>query len=131
MVAVHTLVAEVLAYFIYTLESANDESLEIKLGGDTHIHVDVEGIEMGDKRACARTTGNALQCRRLNLGISGFVEHSANGAYDGGTLEECVLHSVVDNKVNISLAIAQFGILKLVVSHTVLILHDRQWFKTL
>ena len=131
VVAVHTLVAEVLSDFIYTLKSSHDESLEIELCGDTHIHVDVEGIEMSDKGARTCTSGNTLQCRGLHLGISSLVEHTAYGAYYCGTLKECILHSVVDNKVNISLSIAQFGVFKLVVCHSVLVFHDRQWLEAL
>ncbi len=58
--AIHTLVAEVLADLVYSLEAAYDEPLEIELGGDTHIHVDVEGVEMRDEWACRRATCDRL-----------------------------------------------------------------------
>ena len=51
MVAVHALVAEVLADFVYTLKTAYDQSLQIKLGSDTHVHILVESVEVGDERA--------------------------------------------------------------------------------
>ena len=49
VVAVHTLVAEVLANLIHTLETTYDEALQIQLGGDTHVHILIERIEVGDE----------------------------------------------------------------------------------
>ena len=49
VVAVHTLVAEVLADFINTLETTYDEALQIKLGSDTHVHILIECVEVGDE----------------------------------------------------------------------------------
>jgi len=124
--AVHTLVAEVFPNLIHTLKATHDESLEIEFGGDAHIHVDVERIEMGDERACAGPSGNALQGGRLHLGISGIVEEPAHGAQHGGALEERIFHAVVDHKVYVSLAGAQLGVVKLVESLAVFIFHDGQ-----
>ena len=45
---------------------------------------------------------------------------------DGGTLQEFFFHAVVYDKVYITLTVAQFGVLERVVSHTILIFHDRQ-----
>ena len=126
MVAVHTLVAEVLANLVDTLEAAHDEALQIELGGNAHIHVLIEGIEVGDERTGRGTTGNHLQGRCLHLGIASLVEHAAQGADDGGTLQEGVLHTLVDHQVDIALAVAQLGVVELVVGHTVLVFHDGQ-----
>ena len=131
MEAVHTLVAEVLAYLIDAFKSAHDESLQIELGGDTHVHIYIERIEVGDKRTGAGTAGNALQRGGLYLSIASLVEEAAHGAQHGGTFEEGILHTVVDHEVHIALTIAQLGVLKLVVGHTVLILHDRQGLEAL
>ena len=75
MVAVHTLVAEVLANLIDTLETAHDEALQIQFGGDTHIHILIEGIEMGDKRTGRSASCNHLQGRGLYLSVASLVEH--------------------------------------------------------
>ena len=50
MVTVHTLVAEVLTDLIDTFETTHDEALQVEFGGDTHIHILIEGIEMRDER---------------------------------------------------------------------------------
>ena len=49
---VHTLVAEVLADFIYTLETTYNQALQIKLGSDTHVQIlyPVQ-LMVGDERA--------------------------------------------------------------------------------
>ena len=44
-------VAEVLADFINTLETTYDEALQVELGSDTHVHILVERIEVGDEWA--------------------------------------------------------------------------------
>ena len=131
MVAVHPFVAEVLADFIHTLKAANDEALQIKLGGDTHIHIHIEGVEVGDKRACTGTAGDALESRCFHLGVAGFVEHAAKGAEHGGALQEDVFHAVIDDKVHVALAIAQLRVVEGVVGFAVFHLDDRQRTKRL
>ena len=131
MVAVHALVAEVLANLVDTLEAAHDEALEIELGGDAHVHVLVERIEMGDERTGTGTTGNRLQRGGLHLGVAGLVEHAAHGAYHRGTLQEGLLHTLVHHEVDIALAVAQFGVVELVVGHSVLVFYDGQGLEAL
>ena len=128
---VHTLVAEVLAHFIDTLETAHDESFQVEFRGDAHVHILIERIEMGDERTGRGTAGDILQDRRIHLRVAGLVEDAAHGADDGGTLQERVLHAVVDHQVNVALAIAQFRVVELVVGHAVLIFHDGQRFEAL
>ena len=79
MVAVHALVAEILANLIHTLKTAHDQSFEVQLSGDAHIHRDIERIEVGDKRPGCSATGDSLQRRRLDLGITSIVKHLAHG----------------------------------------------------
>ena len=131
MVAVHTFVAEVLAYLIDTLETAHDQALQIEFSSDTHIHILIQGIEMRDERTGGSTACNHLQGRRLNLSITSFIKHLAEGADDGSTLQESVLHTVVYHQVDIALAIAQLRIVEFIIGHTVLVFHDGQGFQTL
>ena len=126
MVLVHTLVTEVLAYFIYTFESAHNQSLQVKLGGDTQVEVHIQRVMVGDERTGACSTGDGLKNRRLHFRVAGFIQHSTHGLDDGGTLQEFFFHAVVYDKVYITLTVAQFGVLERVVSHTILIFHDRQ-----
>ncbi len=129
---VHALVAEVLAYLVHALEAAHDQTLEVKLGGDAHVHVLVERVEVRDKGTRARTARDALQDRGLHLGVARVIQYAAQGTHDGGPLEEGVLHALVDYQVHITLAVAQLGVVK-GVEHIALgvRLHDRQGAKAL
>ena len=131
VVFVHTLVAEVLADLVDTLKATDDESLEVELCSDTHVHIDVQGIEMGDERTGAGTTGDRLQNRRLHLRISGLVEEVTHRTQHGGTLEERVLDAIVDDEVDITLTGAQLGIVELIIGHAILVFHDGQRFEAL
>ena len=131
VVAVHTLIAEVLANFIDTLETTYDEAFQIKLGSDTHVHILVECVEVGDEWAGRSTTGNALQGRSLYLCIASVVEYAAQSAQYGSTLQEGFLHAIVYDEVNIALTVTQLWIVELVVSYTILVLYDWEWLQAL
>ena len=131
VVAVHTLVAEVLANLIYTLETTYDEALQIKLGSDTHVHILIQCVEVGDEWTSGCSTGDALEGRGLYLCVTSFVEYLSQCAEYGSTLKEGVLHAIIDDEVNVALAVTQLWIIELVVSHAILILHDREWLQAL
>ena len=131
VVTVHTLIAEVLANLIDTLETTYDEALQIKLGSDTHVHILIECVEVGDEWAGRSTTGNALQGRSLYLCIASVVEYVAQSAEYGSTLQEGILHAIVYDEVNIALTVTQLRIVELVVSYTILVLHDWEWLQAL
>ena len=123
---VHTFVAEVLAHFVDALETAYDEALQVELGGNTHVHVLIQCIEVGDERTCRSTTGNVLQDGGVDLSVAGIVENTTQGTDDGGTLQESIFDALVDHQVDITLAITELRIVELVVSHTILIFDNRQ-----
>ena len=131
VVTVHTLVAEVLADFINTLETTYDEALQVELGSDTHVHILVERIEVGDEWTGRSTTGNALKGRSLYLCITSVVEYAAQSAEHGSTLQEGFLYAIINDEVNVALAVTQLWIVELVVSHAILVLHDREWLQAL
>ena len=126
---VHSLVAEILAHFIYAFKTAYYETLEVQLSSDTHVHILIEGIEMRDERTGRCSAGNVLQDRSIYFRISCIVEDRAHRAYDGSPFEESFLYSVIHYEVHIALAVAQFRVVEFVVSHAVLIFHDRQWLE--
>ena len=122
MRAVHAFVAEVLADFVHTFEAAHDQALEVKLGGDAAIHLLVERVEVRDERTRRSTAGDVLECGGFHFRVARLVEDGAEGADGLGTLVERVLHLRIDDEVDVTTAVAQFGILKGVVDHTVLFL---------
>ena len=126
VVAVHALVAEVLADFVNTLETAYDQTFQIQLSGDSHIHILIQRVEMRDERTRRRAACNHLKRRRFHFGVAGLVEHFAHRANHRCTLQECFLHALVHHQIDIALAIAQFGVVEFVVGHAVLVFHDGQ-----
>ena len=58
-------------------------------------------------------------------------DSSTHGLDDGGALQEFFFHAVVHDKVYRMLAVAEYGVCERVVSHAVLIFHDRQGLDTL
>ena len=131
MVTVHTLVTEVLANLINTLKTTYDKALQIKLSSDTHIHILIERIEVSDEWAGRSTTSDTLESRSLHLCITSVVENAAECTENCSTLQESILYAIVDDEVNIALTIAQLRVVELVVSNTIHILYDREWFQTL
>ena len=83
-------VAEVAIDLIDAVESADDEALEIELGGDAEEEVDVEGVVMGDERTRHRAAGDGLHHGRLDFDVAAGVEEFADGAQDLGALDEDV-----------------------------------------
>ena len=118
--AVHALVAEVLADFVHAFKAAHDQALEVELGGDAAIHLLVERIEVRHEGARRSTAGDVLERGGFHFRVARFVENGAEGADGLGTLVERVLHLRIHNEINVTTAVAQFGILKRVIDHTVL-----------
>ena len=131
MVAVHTLVAEVLSDFIHALKAAHDETLQVQLGGDAQVEVHVQRIVVGDEGAGTGTAGNTLQNGSFDFGIACLVQHLAHGFHHERALLEGFLDIGIDDKVHVALAIAQFGVIKAVVGHAILLLDHRQGFQAL
>ena len=61
------LVAEVAIDLVDALEAADDQPLEVQLGRDPQVHVDVERVVVGQERLRDRAARNHLQHRRLDL----------------------------------------------------------------
>ena len=73
------LVAEVLAELVDALDPADDQPLEVQLGGDAQVEVAVELVVVGRERARQRAAVERLQHRRLDLEEALAVELAADG----------------------------------------------------
>ena len=67
MARTDALVAEIAIDLEHAFEPAHHQPLQIQLGGDPKIHVDIERLVVRDERACGGSTRNQLQHRRLDL----------------------------------------------------------------
>ena len=131
MVAVHTLVTEVLSDFINALKTAHNQALEIQLGSNAHVHRNVQRIEVSNEWSCCSSAGNSLQSRGLDLGVTRVVKHLSHGLDYLSAFQEGFLHTRIDHEVNITLTVAQLRILKRVIGHAVLHLDYGQRFQRL
>ena len=125
--AVHTLVAEVTTNLVNALKTTYDEALEVEFGSNTHVHIHVQSVVVGNERTSRCTTCNSLQHWCLHLSITRFVKHLTHGADNRCTLEEDVLYTFVHHEVHITLTVALLWVVEAVVCHTVFVFHDREW----
>ena len=126
MRAVHTFIAEVTAELIHTLEAPDDETLQIKLVGDTQIERDIQRVVMRDEGARSSTAWDRLQDGRIDLDVATFVEELAHRIEDLRTLEEDILDMAIDDEVDIALAEAELRISEAVEGLTILLLDHGQ-----
>ena len=70
----HALVAEDPSDLEHLVDASDDEPLEVELEGDPEIHVDVEGVVVGEERRGKRSPGLVLQHRRLDLDVAAILE---------------------------------------------------------
>ena len=108
--AVAAFVAIAAVEFKDALESADDEAFEVEFGGDAHVHVEVEGVVMGLERTRRGAARLDLEDGRLDLKEPVFGHVVAQFGRDERALVEDVAHIVVDDQVEVALAIPGFGV---------------------
>ena len=74
VLGVHALVAEDAADLIHPLQAADDEPLQVQLGGDAHVHVDVQGVVVGDEGAGGGAAGDGVQHGGLHLHVAPAIQ---------------------------------------------------------
>ena len=111
---VHAFVAEDTADLIDPLHAADDESLQRQLGGDAHVHVDVERIVVGDERTGSRAAGDGVEDRSLDFDVTRVIHRLADAGDDLGTLDERVLDVRVDDEVDVALTVPGVRVLQAV-----------------
>ena len=103
---VDALVAEHPPDLEHPLQAADDQPLEVQLQGDAQVHVEVEGVVVGDEGARRRPALDALQHRALDLHEAAVGEVLADGA-DGGVPDpEDLPGPLVDLQVDVTLPVA-------------------------
>ena len=80
----------------------------MQLGGDAHVHVDIEGIVVRDEGARIRAARDGAQNRRLDLHKADGVEVAAQIRDKLRTNFEVALGLGVDDQVHIALTVARF-----------------------
>ena len=81
-------VAEVAVDLEDAVEAADDEALEVELGGDAEEEVDVERVVVGDEGPGGGSAGDGLHHGGFDFDVAAVVEEGSDGAEDGGALDE-------------------------------------------
>ena len=108
------LVAEVLADLVDPLQAADDEPLEVELGGDAEVEVGLELVRMRDERVRERAAVAWLEHRRLHLHEAFLVEVTADRRDDLRSRHERLARLLAHQQVDIALAVAKLGVLEAV-----------------
>ena len=111
----HAFVAEVLAQLVDLLQPSDDEALEVELGGDAEVEVGVERVRVGHERLRESAAVARLQGRRLHLEEARVVEVPADRGDDRAAQDEVAAGVLVDEQVQVTLAVARLGVHEAVV----------------
>ena len=106
----HALVTEVAVDLEDALETADHQTLEVQLRGDTQEHRHVQRVVMGLERLGRGTTRNGLQHRRFHFEEITLAEELTNMGDHLGTHAEGLAHLLVHDQVHIALTVTLFGI---------------------
>ena len=101
------LVAEIAVDLVDALEAAHDEPLQIQLGCDAQVHVEVERVVMRDERPRHRAARDRLHHRRLDFHEPERVEELSQVLHDAGARAEHLAALVVHDQVDVALPVAQ------------------------
>ena len=81
-------VAEVAVDLVDAIEAADDEALEVELGGDAEREVEIESVVVGLERPSGGTAGDGVHHGGFNFEVAALIEEAANRAQDGGAFDE-------------------------------------------
>ena len=80
-----------------------------------------------NKRPCGGSSRYRLQNRSFHLHISSGVEKFAHRIVNFIALDEYFFNTFVYDQIDVTLAIAQFGVFKCVIHDTVFYFDDGEW----
>ena len=81
-------VAEVAVDFVHAIHAADDQALEVKLGGDAERERDVERVVVRGEGTRGGAAGDGVEHGCFDFEIAAGVKESADGAENGGALDE-------------------------------------------
>ena len=107
---INALIAELTANLIHTVQTANDQHLQVQLGSDTKVQVHVQVVVMSDEGLGNGTTGDHVHHGRLDLKEVTLIEVTANTVDDLGTDGEGVANVLVDDQIQITLTVTSLHV---------------------
>src|SRR5437868_856819 len=110
MCSIYPLIPKIVPDFIYTVETANNETLEIQLVGNAKIERHVERIVMRYKRPRCGSAVHRLKHRRLHFEETKSVEERSHGRDHFRSSDEERPHFRMHGEIRVSLAVSLLGI---------------------
>lgn len=103
---IDTLIPKDTADFVYTVQSTDDELLQIELGRDTKVEIEIKVVVMRHERLSSRSARNHARDRRLDLQETKVIEVSADIVDDARTSDEDTTGLFGEDEVEVALAVA-------------------------
>ena len=108
------LVAEVAVEFVDPLPAPDQDPLQVELGGDPQVEIDVEGVVVGDEGPGRRPAHRRLHHRRLHLQETPVVEEPPDRPDRLEADPEGLPRFRRDDQIEVTLAEADLGVLEAV-----------------
>lgn len=109
---VNTLVSELSANLVDSLHSSNNKLLEVQLGGNSHVHVQVEVVVVGDKGLGGGSSSNDVHHGGLDLNEVLVVQELSDVLDDLGSHNESLSGGVVHDQIQVSLSESGLDVLE-------------------
>ena len=94
----------------HLLEPAHHQPLEVELGGDPQVEVEVEGVVVGDEGLGQGPAGDGVEDRRLHLHEAPVLQPPPQQAHHPAAQEEGVAGLGRGEQVDVALAVAGVGV---------------------
>ncbi len=104
------LVAEAAIELEDAVEAADHQPLQVELGRDAQIEIEVEGVVVRHERTRQRAAGDRLHHRGLDLEEAAGAKELARGVEDLGAGAEDLAHVGVHEQIEIALAVAHLDV---------------------
>src|SRR5690606_31253344 len=107
-------VAEGAAELVDAIEAAHEEALEIELGRDAQVELEVERVVVRAEGLGRGAAADGVEERGLHLEEAALVEEAAEGLHDGGARSEGLGDLGVREEIDVTLAVALLDVLEAV-----------------
>jgi hypothetical protein len=104
------LVPEVAVDLVDAFEPTHRQPLEIQLGRDAQIQLEIERVVMRDKRPGQRAAGHRLHHRRLDFQEAARVEKRADGRHHARAGLKHGARVGIDDQIQIALPVSRFNV---------------------
>lgn len=112
---IHALISELSTHLINSVQSTDNEHLEIELRSDTEVHVHVKIVVVSDEGLGSGTTGNGVEHGGLHCDEIPIIKPTADVGVDLGAGDEDVSDVIVHHEIEVSLAESLLRILEAIV----------------